>query len=35
MKAVRDQKTKFVVLRVLRGIHTRYLELQPNWDAGK
>ena len=35
MKAVSDQKTKFVVLRVLRGIHTRYLELQPNWDAGK
>ena len=35
MHAMRDQKTKFVVLRVLRGIHTRYLELQSNWDAGK
>jgi len=35
MQAVSDQKTKFVVLRVLRGIHTRYLELQSNWDAGK
>jgi len=35
MKAVSDQKTKFVVLRVLRGIHTRYLELQSNWDTVK
>ena len=35
MQAVRGQKAKFVVLRVLRGIHTRYLELQPNWEAGK
>ena len=35
MKVVSDQKTKFVVLRVMRGIHTRYLELQSNWDAGK
>ena len=35
MHTVSDQKMKFVVLRVLRGIHTRYLELQSNWDAGK
>ena len=35
MKAVSDQKTKFIVLRVLRGIHTRYLELQSNWENGK
>ena len=35
MKTLDQAKAKFVVLRVLRGIHTRYLELQPNWDAGK
>ena len=35
MQAVSDQKIKFVVLRVLRGIHTRYLELQCNWENGK
>jgi serine protease Do len=35
MKAVVQQKPKFVVLRVMRGIHTRYLELEPNWDNGK
>ena len=35
LKVVSERKAKFVVLRVLRGIHTRYLELQPNWDSGK
>jgi len=35
MQSVSDQKMKFVVLRVLRGIHTRYLELQSNWENGK
>ncbi|MEI6084755.1 MAG: trypsin-like peptidase domain-containing protein [Verrucomicrobiota bacterium] len=35
MKAFAQQKTKFVVLRILRGIHTRYLELEPNWENGK
>ena len=35
MKALTQQKSKFVVLRVLRGIHTRYLELEPNWENGK
>ena len=35
MEAVSSQKQKFVVLRVLRGIHTQYLELQPDWNASK
>jgi serine protease Do len=35
MTAVAQDKPKFVVLRVLRGIHTRYLELEPNWNNGK
>jgi serine protease Do len=32
MKTIAQQKPKFVVLRVLRGIHTHYLELEPAWD---
>lgn len=35
MSAIRQAKAKFVVLRVLRGIHTRFLEIQPNWDIIK
>ena len=32
MKSIVQQRPKFVVLRVVRGIHTRYLELEPSWD---
>ena len=35
MNAIAREKPKFIVLRVLRGIHTRYLELEPNWSNGK
>jgi len=35
MKALTQQKAKIVVLRVQRGIHTRYLELEPNWENVK
>jgi serine protease Do len=35
MKALGQSKSKFVVLRVLRGIHIRYLELEPNWETVK
>jgi len=32
MKTIAQQKPKYVVLSVLRGIHTRYIELEPAWD---
>lgn len=32
LKNVTEQKPRYVELRVQRGIHTRYLELEPNWD---
>jgi len=32
MKALAEEKPKFVVLHVLRGVHTRYLELEANWN---
>ena len=32
MRAVTREKPKSVVLRVLRGIHTLYLELEPTWS---
>ena len=35
MKSIVQQRPKFVVLRVVRGIHTRYLELEPSWDNTK
>ena len=35
MKSIVHQRPKFVVLRVVRGIHTRYLELEPSWDNTK
>lgn len=35
MKALAQAKAKFVVLKILRGIHTRYLELEPNWENNK
>jgi serine protease Do len=35
LQTVSDVKPKFVVLEVLRGIHTRYLELEPNWSSIK
>ena len=33
MKRVAAEKRKTVVLRVERGIHTLYLELEPKWDG--
>lgn len=35
MKHVAAEKRKTIVLRVARGIHTVFLELEPNWDAHK
>jgi serine protease Do len=35
MKRVAAGKQKTVVLRVDRGVHTLYLELEPNWDGRK
>lgn len=32
MKAIVDAKPKSVVLKVIRGIHTQFLELEPKWD---
>ena len=33
MKAIAQQKPKFVVVRVQRGVHVRYLELEANWNG--
>ncbi|MBU4461000.1 MAG: PDZ domain-containing protein [Verrucomicrobia bacterium] len=33
LKAVAERKPRFVVLFVRRGIHTRYLELEPDWNG--
>ena len=35
MKRVAAEKRKTSVLRVARGIHTVFLELEPNWDGHK
>lgn len=35
LKRVAVEKPKTIVLRVERGIHTLYLELEPNWDGRK
>ncbi len=35
MKTIAQQKPKFVVLGVRRGIHARWLELEPNWETAK
>jgi serine protease Do len=35
MKHVAAEKRKSIVLRVARGIHTVFLELEPNWDGHK
>jgi serine protease Do len=35
MKRVAAQKRKTTVLRITRGIHTVFLELEPNWDGRK
>jgi serine protease Do len=35
MKHVADEKRKTAVLRIIRGIHTVYLEFEPNWDGRK
>lgn len=32
MHTLTERQPKCVTLRVLRGIHTRYLELEPNWE---
>ena len=31
MDSIAQQKKEFVVMKVLRGIHTAYLELEPAW----
>jgi hypothetical protein len=35
MKHVAAEKRKTIVLRVIRGIHTVFLELEPNWDKSR
>jgi serine protease Do len=35
MKHVAAERPKTTVLRVIRGIHTLYLEFEPNWDGHK
>ncbi len=35
MKHVAAEKRKTTVLRIIRGIHTMFLELEPNWDGRK
>lgn len=35
MKRIEDKRSKSVVLRVLRRIHHLYIELEPDWDAGR
>ncbi len=35
MKRVAAERHKTVVLRVARGVHTLYLELEPNWEGHK
>jgi len=32
MTRISDEKPGYVVLKVLRGIHTRYVEVEPNWE---
>ncbi len=33
MNGISSQKPKTVVFKVLRGIHTMFLEIEPNWDS--
>jgi len=33
MEEIAKSKPKHVVLKVLRGIHTRYIELEPDWEG--
>ena len=33
LKQVSEQKKSFVVMKVLRGIHTSYLEFEPKWKS--
>ena len=35
LKRVAAEKPKTTVLRIIRGIHTMFLELEPNWDGRK
>ena len=35
MKQVAENKPESVVLKVLRGIYTMYLELEPQWENSK
>lgn len=32
MEAIENEKPKSVIIRVLRGIHTNFLEINPKWD---
>jgi S1-C subfamily serine protease len=31
MERIASEKKKFVVMKVMRGIHTRFLEFEPKW----
>ena len=33
MRAITEEKPKSVVLRVVRGIYTLYIEIEPKWDG--
>jgi hypothetical protein len=35
MEAVAKEKKEFVRIKVVRGIHTAYLEIEPSWNAPK
>ncbi len=32
MTTISEDKPEYVVLKVLRGIHVRYIEVEPNWE---
>lgn len=33
MRAIADEQPEAVVFKVMRGIHTRFIELEPKWDS--
>ena len=35
MKAAREKRAPRLVFKVLRGVHTRFLEIEPKWEDGK
>jgi len=32
METINEEEPDYVQLKVLRGIHTRYVELEPDWE---